>query len=132
MVHGDDIGLVLPPRVAPIQVVIIPIISKKVSMDTLSPYCLNIYKTLHSLGIRVKYDDRTLYNPGWKYNHWEQKGVPIRIEVGPRDVENNQARICIRHSKNSFDSPVDILATTIPPLLETIHHEMFQKVKQVR
>jgi len=132
MVHGDDQGLVLPPRVSPLQVVIIPIISKKVTFDDVSPYCMAIYQTLLDIGIRVKYDDRELYNPGWKYNHWEQKGVPIRIEVGPRDIKANQCRIVIRHSNEKLDVSVDTLSSTIPAQLETIQKQMFEKAKKER
>lgn len=132
MVHGDDQGLVLPPRVAPLQVVIIPIISKTLSFQDVTPYCMAIYNTLHEVGIRVKFDDRDLYNPGWKYNHWEQKGVPIRIEVGPRDIKANQCRVVIRHSNEKLDLAVDQLASTIPSTLETIQTQMFQKAKKER
>ena len=68
----------------------------------------NLYLPSSPFQIRVKYDDRIMYNPGWKYNHWEQKGVPIRIEVGPRDAENKTARLVIRHDGSKEDLPMDI------------------------
>merc|ERR1712176_1174926 len=122
----------MPPRIAPLQCVVVPIFSKKFSLEEASPYCEAILKDLHSKGIRAKFDDRSMYNPGWKYNHWEQKGVPLRIEVGPRDVENKQARVVVRHSGEKVDLPVDGLADSLKIKLEDIHVEMFQKAKEAR
>lgn len=134
MVHGDDVGLVLPPKIAPIQVVIIPIVSKNLTMEDVTPYCLRIFHMLQNVRIRTKFDDRSLYNPGWKYNHWEQKGVPIRIEIGPRDVQQTQVRVVIRHSGEKFDLPLH--ETTLPQALlhqlSAIHNQMFAKVKNIR
>jgi prolyl-tRNA synthetase len=90
MVHGDNKGLVLPPRVAPIQVIICPISMKNVDYGDLLKYCEDIKYTLKKRGVRIDLDSRQNYTPGWKFNHWEQKGVPIRIEVGPRDLTNKQ------------------------------------------
>ena len=132
MVHGDDTGLVLPPRVAPVQVVIVPILSKKLTAETAHPYCREILKDLQAAGIRAKYDDRTIYNPGWKYNHWEQKGVPIRVEVGPRDVENKSARIVIRHNGEKDDLAVAGLGAVLQTKLTEIQLAMFTKAKQAR
>lgn len=132
MVHGDDTGLVLPPRVSPLQVVIVPIVSKKLSLADSTPYCLEILKDLEAQGIRAKFDDRDLYNPGWKYNHWEQKGVPIRIEVGPRDVEQKSARIVIRHNSDKKDLTVDDLGSKCVALLDEIQKAMFVKAKEAR
>merc|ERR1711862_648252 len=132
MGHGDDQGLVLPPRISPIQVVIIPIVSKTIGFEDLSPYCTSIYQSLFDLGIRVKYDDREMYNPGWKYNHWEQKGVPIRIEVGPRDVKSNQARIVTRFNGEKEDFPIANLGTAMVEKLKTIQAAMFTKAKAAR
>jgi len=85
MVHGDNQGLVLPPRVAPVQAVIIPIFGKdNTGINRVAPELL---KALKNADIRAQYDDRDNYNPGWKYNHWELRGVPLRIELGPRDIE---------------------------------------------
>ncbi len=87
MVHGDDKGLVLPPRVAPIQVVVIPVPFKGIDP---SDECLKVVHQLQQADIRVKEDLRDNYSPGWKYSHWELKGVPLRIEIGPRDIEKKQ------------------------------------------
>lgn len=132
MVHGDDKGLVMPPRVAPLQVVIVPIISKKLPIEVCSPYCQAILEDLLELGIRAKFDDRVLYNPGWKYNHWEQKGVPIRVEVGPRDMEKKQARVAFRYNGESMDLSIDGLATILKDKLEDIQEKMFAKAKAAR
>ncbi|KAL7565933.1 hypothetical protein ACA910_008394 [Epithemia clementina (nom. ined.)] len=132
MVHGDDTGLVLPPRVAPLHVVIVPIVSKKFTREEAEPYCQAILKDLQANQLRAKYDDRSMYNPGWKYNHWEQKGVPIRIEVGPRDVEQKSARVVIRHNNEKQDLPVEGLGATLVQLLDTIQNDMFVKAKQAR
>lgn len=88
--HGDDKGLVLPPRVARYQVVIVPIYAKNMSMEIVNEKCSDIKKQLLKAGIRVHFDNRDNYNPGWKYNHWELKGVPVRIEIGPKDIEKKQ------------------------------------------
>mgnify|MGYP001804285676 CR=1 FL=1 len=127
MVHGVDTGLVMPPRVAPLQVVIVPIISKKFTSEVADPYCEAILKDLQANGIRAKYDDRIIYNPGWKYNHWEQKGVPIRIEVGPRDVEGNCARIVLRYNGDKYDMPVEGMGSALATKLEEIQNNMFLK-----
>ena len=85
LVHGDNKGLRLPFKVAPYQVVIVPIFKGK-DIDTVLKYCLDIKKTLKNAGIRVYLDDSD-ETPGWKYNYWEMKGVPIRVEAGPRDIK---------------------------------------------
>ncbi len=82
--------------------------------------------------IRAKYDDREMYNPGWKYNHWEQKGVPIRIEVGPRDMETKQARIVLRYNGEKIDMSVEGLGAQLTEKLEDIQNAMFEKAKVAR
>jgi len=132
MVHGDDTGLVLPPRVAPLQVVIIPIVSKKCTLDKLSGHCEKIKKMLQDKDVRCKLDDRSIYNPGWKYAHWEQKGVPIRIEVGPRDLEQNGARMVVRFGGEKSDVSLDDLADIVEKKLVTVQDEMFAKALKFR
>ena len=132
MVHGDDTGLVLPPRVAPLQAVIVPIVSKNCPMEKLASYCEDIRKSLDEKGIRAKLDDRLIYNPGWKYAHWEQKGVPIRIEVGPRDLENKQARMVVRFGGEKIDVSVDDLAGAVENKLVEVQTNMFNKAKEFR
>ena len=132
MVHGDDTGLVLPPRVAPLQAVIVPIVSKNCPMEKLASYCEDIRKSLDEKDIRCKLDDRLIYNPGWKYAHWEQKGVPIRIEVGPRDLENKQARMVVRFGGEKIDVSVDDLAGAVEKKLVEVQTNMFNKAKEFR
>ena len=89
MVHGDDKGLVLPPRLAPIQVVIVPIWRKEAERQEVLPAARKASQALSSAGVRVKLDDRSELSPGFKFNDWEMRGVPVRIEIGPRDVRND-------------------------------------------
>ncbi len=128
MVHGDDRGLVLPPNIAPLQVAIIPIKNKEEVLKKAN----EIYAELKKLGIRVKLDDSTNYSPGWKFNEYEMKGVPIRIELGPRDVENNQVVIARRDnfSKETykFEEAVDI----VKELIKTIGVDMYNKALKRR
>ena len=124
MVHGDERGLVMPPRVAPIQAVILPIAAHK---EGVMEGANNIYDSLKSAGIRVNLDDREGYSAGWKFNEWEMKGVPIRIEVGPRDLEQGVVTICRRDNFEKSTLPIDGLADAIAALLDTIHDSMFKK-----
>lgn len=132
MVHGDDKGLVLPPRVAPIQVIICPIVKKELANDLLD-YARNIEKILTSAGLRAEVDARLNYTPGWKYNHWEQKGVPIRLEVGQRDMSANQCRLVRRDNGEKLDVGVESgLADTIMSILDNIHASLYNKSKAER
>ena len=123
MVHGDDNGLVLPPYVAPIQVVIVPIQMQK---EGVADKALEIKKLLENKNIRVKVDlsDKT---PGWKFSEYEVKGVPIRIEVGPRDLANNVVTISKRNDGKKETYSIDGIENTVVELLEKIHKEMYQK-----
>lgn len=132
MVHGDDKGLVLPPRISPLQVVIVPIISKKLTSQDAKPYCEALLKELKDAGVRVKLDDRDMYNPGWKYNHWEQKGVPLRLEVGPRDIETRQVRIVTRFNGDKEDISIENIGITIRDKLEAIQDALFAKAVKAR
>lgn len=90
MVHGDDKGLVLPPKVASVQVIIVPVPYKDADTQGIFDACSATLDTLTAAGIRAEVDSRDNYSPGWKYSHWEMKGVPLRIEIGPKDLANNQ------------------------------------------
>ena len=92
MAHGDDKGMVMPPKVAPVQVVAIPIINSKMSAEDVAALTAQAEALATASGARSKVDDRQNYTPGWKYAHWETKGVPIRLELGPRDMEG---RVCV-------------------------------------
>ena len=122
MAHGDKRGLVLPPMVAPIQVIIVPVAAHKGGVNE---KVLEIESTLKAMGIRAKADMRDA-SPGWKFNEWEMKGVPIRIEVGPRDIENNQA-VLVRRDKleKEFVSLTD-LPEIIKNLLPTIQKDLLE------
>ncbi|RRT65361.1 hypothetical protein BHE74_00024066 [Ensete ventricosum] len=90
MVHGDDKGLVLPPKVASVQVIVIPVPFKDANTDAIFSACSSTVQALREAGFRAEADLRDNYSPGWKYSHWEMKGVPLRIEIGPKDLANNQ------------------------------------------
>ena len=96
MTHGDENGLVLPPLLAPIQVVIIPIYKNQEELTAISEKAIETLKSLRSLGISVKYDDRDTHKPGWKFAEYELKGVPLRIAMGPRDIENGTVELARR------------------------------------
>ena len=128
MAHGDDKGLKLPPNLAPIQVVIVPIIPKKSDKDLVMKKVEEINKLLDEY--RVEIDDRDEVTPGFKFNEWELKGVPIRIEIGPRDIENNKVIISRRDIDDSkTDIPIDKLTKEITQLLTDIQQNMYQKTK---
>ena len=130
--HSDNKGLVLPPRVASVQAVIVPIMfedSKKKVLDV----CGKIHKELSADGkISVILDDRDEYTPGWKFNDWEMKGVPVRIEVGPKDVEKDQAVIIRRDTGKKEFVSIKELRTKVGKELENIHNDLYKKAVEVR
>lgn len=128
MVHGDDRGLVLPPKVAPTQAVIIPIGPAKLR-DAVIAKAKEIYAALQEAGVRVRLDDSD-QSPGWKFNEYEMRGVPLRIEIGPRDLENGQAVLAVRVSGEKKTVPLDGLVAEVRQLLEDVHRQMFAKAKQ--
>nr|XP_002126649.2 LOW QUALITY PROTEIN: bifunctional glutamate/proline--tRNA ligase [Ciona intestinalis] len=134
MVHGDDKGLVLPPKVANLQVVIVPcgVTASLPEEDKKVLYskCDDYLSKLKSVGIRAKSDTRDNYSPGWKFNHWELKGVPIRLEVGPRDLKQQQCVVVLRHDGRKITIPDADVTTSIADLLVTIQAEM--KAKAVK
>jgi len=97
MYHGDDKGLVLPPNVANVQIIIVPIPFKGKEQEV-NQAASQIFETLKKTDMRVQIDLRDNYNPGWKFNNWELKGVPIRIELGPKDVEKQEVRAVLRYN----------------------------------
>lgn len=124
MVHGDDNGLVLPPRVAPIQVAIVPI---RQQAPGVLEACKKIEKTLKEKGIRVKLDDDDSRTPGWKFAQYEMKGVPLRIEVGPRDLERGEAVLAKRFDGSKETAKIEDIEKEIPSVLDAIHEAMYQK-----
>ena len=125
MAHGDNRGLKLPPKVAPIQVVIVPIAQHK---EGVLEKTYGLKREL-SKNYRVKIDDRDKYSPGYKFNYWEMKGVPIRIEIGPRDIENKECILVRRDSGEKVTVKLDELDRTIEEVLNNIHTSMFQACK---
>ena len=125
MVHGDDNGLVLPPRVAPIQCVIIPIWRGKDPHDEIVSAANQLRDRLVKTGLSVKVDDRDNVNPGFKYNEWELLGVPLRLELGPRDLEKNSVMTVKRVGRVKTPVSMDEVETRIPELLEELQQEMF-------
>ncbi len=127
MAHGDNRGLVLPPAIAPIQVIIIPIGMHK---SGVLEKAKELEKTLTSI-CRVKIDDSEK-TPGWKFSEHEMRGVPIRIEIGPKDIEKNQCVVACRHNLEKSIISLDTIKDVIPDILKKIHHEMYQKALERR
>ena len=123
MVHGDDNGLVLPPQVAPIQVVIIPVAQNKPGVI---PAARDVARRLENLGLRVKLDDSDK-TPGWKFSEWEMKGVPLRVELGPRDIEKGQLVLAKRNTGEKIVIETAELENKAQELLKVIHKEMYEK-----
>ena len=128
MVHGDDRGLVLPPKVAPIQVVIIPIAAHKPGVLEKAD---ELYKQLKEASIRVKVDDSD-QSAGWKFNQWEMKGVPVRLEIGPKDIENSQVVIVRRDDHEKSVLPMEGLTTSIKDTLNAVHKGLYEKALAMR
>ncbi|SKA41878.1 prolyl-tRNA synthetase [Chitinophaga eiseniae] len=132
MVHSDDQGLVLPPRIAPLQVVIVPIYKGADQKTALDEKVNGIVAELKKAGIRVKYDDSDNNRPGWKFAEYEMKGVPVRIAIGARDLENNVAEVARRDTKEKMSLSLDGLAGRIGELLEEIQLNLFTKAQTYR
>ena len=132
MTHGDDNGLVLPPNLAPIQVVIIPIYKGNKELKTISKVAHKIYSQLIAAGISVKYDDRDNFKPGFKFNDYELKGVPIRIAIGPRDLENNVVELARRDTLEKKSIPMKEITNHIKIILEDIQNNLFDRANSFR
>jgi prolyl-tRNA synthetase len=132
MTHSDDEGLVLPPRIAPLQVVIVPIFKGEDQKALLDEKILAMVSSFKAAGIRVKYDDSDNQRPGWKFAEYELKGVPVRIAVGPRDLENNQVEIARRDTKEKSTVSMDGITETVSQLLLDIQSNLFNRAKKYR
>lgn len=128
MTHGDDNGLVLPPAVAPVQVVIIPIAQHK---EGVLDKANELYEKLKNAGIRVKLDDSE-NSPGWKFSEYEMKGVPLRLEIGPKDIENNQCVLVTRHNREKTFVSLDELENAVSQKLKDVHDGLYEKALQNR
>jgi prolyl-tRNA synthetase len=142
MTHGDDKGLVLPPRIAPIQIVLIPIINVEDEKDGKKDLILNkiteIFKELKSAGLRAKLDDRDNYKPGWKYNYWEMKGVPMRVEFGLKDLNEGTVVLFTRDNfektKVKYENVVEIAVKNVQiineRMLNKARNELYANIKE--
>ncbi|TFK41600.1 hypothetical protein BDQ12DRAFT_599985 [Crucibulum laeve] len=134
MVHGDNQGLVLPPRVASVQVVVVPcgITAKTTDEEraTINGACDELAKTLKKAGVRAKADLREGYTPGYKFNDWEQKGVPIRLEIGPQDIKKKQTLSVRRDTGAKAPLPLENIGEQVASLLVTIQSDMFNRAKE--
>ena len=125
MAHGDNNGLVLPPKIAPIQVIVLPIAQHKPGVLEKAQ---ELVDRLAKLGLRVK-GDFTDNSPGWKFANWEMKGVPLRIEIGPKDIENNQCVAVRRDDREKLFLSLDELDTKVPELLDAVQKSLYEKAK---
>jgi len=129
MLHGDDKGLVIPPQIAPIQVVLVPIYFKEQQSDAVTAKVQSIAETLEKGGIEAHADFRDQYTPGWKFNDWELKGVPLRLEVGPRDVENQQSVLVRRDNSQKLVVKDDDVVNEVKKCLSEIQSNLLAKAK---
>ncbi len=129
MTHGDERGLRLPPRVAPIQVVILPIAQHK---EGVLDRARALAAELKAAGIRVELDDRATYSAGWKFNEWEMKGVPVRLELGPRDIENGVATFMRRDTLEKGTLPLEGIGDALKALLDDIHLTLYRQADEFR
>ena len=133
MVHGDDRGLVLPPRVAPVQIVVIPIPKANMTDEQrakMAKAAGDLFDGLKAAGVRVKMDDRENYTPGWKYSHWELKGVPLRCEIGPKDLDKEQCVLARRDTRKKDFVPWADCVDTVRALLSTIQGDMLASARR--
>ncbi len=130
MVHGDNAGLILPPRLAPYQVVVVPIWRKDAEKSVVNAMVERVEKMLKGkVRIKVDVSENT---PGWKFNEWELKGVPVRMEIGPRDVQNNSVVLVRRDNRVRESVPVEALEIRLPTLLEEVQKALFQRAKEFK
>ena len=132
MAHSDDDGLVIPPRLAPLHVVIVPIFKNAEQLAAITEKADAIIKELKALNIIVKFDDSDTAKPGWKFAEYELKGVPVRIAMGMRDVENNTVEIARRDTKEKSTVTNENLGVYIQELLEKIQQNMYDKALAFR
>ena len=129
MTHGDERGLRLPPKIAPIQAVILPIAAHK---GGVLEACGKLKDELKKAGFRVKLDDRDTVSPGFKFNDWELKGVPVRLEIGPRDLENGVVTVFRRDTLEKFTLPLESIPQELEKLLADIQQTMYNQAKAFR
>ncbi len=131
MTHGDDSGLIFPPRIAPYQVVIVPI-PRGNWRETVLPQARQIAEELRGRDVRVFLDDRDAYTPGWKFSEWEMRGVPVRLEIGPKDIEKGQVMLARRDTREKLAAPREGLAARMVDLLAAIQQSLFERAVRFR
>ena len=132
MTHSDDKGLVLPPNLAPWQVVIVPIHRNDEQLEQINEKANELMKALRAKGVSVKYDNRTSFKPGWKFNEYEMKGVPVRIAIGPKDLENGTVEVARRDLLQKQFIAMEDVEIAVPALLEEIQENLFNKALTYR
>ncbi len=132
MTHSDDNGLVLPPNLAPDQVVIVPIYRNEEQFNAVSEVANNLMKELRAKGIRVKFDNRDTHKPGWKFNEYELKGVPVRIAIGPKDVENGTVEVARRDTLTKEIMSNDTVVDSVVGLMDEIQKNLYKKARDHR
>ena len=128
--HGDDRGLVLPPRIAPTQVVIIPIFYKETDQKDISDEVKHLSSQLEHIGIRTTIDDRAQYTPGWKYHEWEMKGVPLRVEIGPKDIQAKQVTVVRRDNSEKIAINRSDAKERINGMLNDIQNHLYERARK--
>ena len=131
MAHGDDNGIVIPPKLATTQVVIIPIARKPEERERVMQAVEKFTADFKNAGIGFKIDDREQHSPGWKFNEWEKRGVPLRIEVGPKDLEKNQVVLARRDNREKTPVSQDGLERLSWQMLDTIQKSLFERARRV-
>src|SRR5262249_49233639 len=132
MAHGDDNGIVIPPKLATTQVVMVPISRKPEERERVMQAVEKFAAEFRKAGIGYKIDDREQYSPGWKFNEWEKRGVPLRIEVGPKDLDRNQVVLARRDNREKAPASQDGLERTVPEMLDTIQKSLYQRALEFR
>ena len=132
MTHSDDQGLVLPPNLAPFQVVIVPIYKGQEQLDAISQVANEIVQDLKLHGVSVKFDNRDTYKPGWKFNEYELKGVPLRIGIGPKDLEKRTVELARRDTLTKESVAKEAIVETVVSLLKEIQENLYTKAKNYR
>ena len=132
MTHSDDKGLVLPPKLAPDQVVIVPIYRNDEQFELVSEVAKEVMKELRAKGVRVKFDNRDTYKPGWKFNEYELKGVPVRLAIGPRDVENGTLELARRDTLTKESISRDDVVSIVVDLMDEIQKNLYNKAASFR
>jgi prolyl-tRNA synthetase len=132
MAHSDDDGLILPPKLAPIHVVIVPIFRTDEELAKISEKVEALSAPLRKLGLTVKFDKRDTHKPGFKFAEWELKGVPVRIAIGPRDLENGTVEVARRDTKEKQVMKIDDVSTNVPKLLDDIQISIYQRALRFR